>query len=74
MTLAINLFHLQNIMISLCTAPSDKGSPYKQKFILGWDTWYFIPLLGYNKWINAKESEEAYLELLGLEQLTLSRE
>lgn len=54
MTLAINLFHLQNVMMSLCTAPSDEGGPYKQEFILGRDTWYFIPLLGYNKQINAQ--------------------
>lgn len=34
---------------NLCTAPSDEGGLYKQKFILGRDTWDFIPLPGYNK-------------------------
>lgn len=69
--LPLTYFIYGMMTVNFCTAPT-VGGPYKQKYILGGDTWDFILLPRYNKqdkWEEAKELEEAaYLkEFLSLE-------
>lgn len=46
--------------LNLYPAPTDEGGPYKQKFVLGGDTWH-LKTTPKDKWAEAKLSEETCL-------------